>query len=340
MGRSPFGAVARRVPAVARRDARIAELTERLTIAGEQLEELRRAEARAATLVDPRRPSFFARHEALKRAWAADRGVQPVDPRRRLLGKLTSYELARSHGVAPPELYGVWDDPDAITWDALPEAFVLKTNRGASSRGVYPVRREGDLFRVTGEADAMDAEGVAAVIHRMRATGRVSYPVFAEEWLTPAGGDAAFPHDVKLYAFYGVVGMVLLREVSPAGLRKPVQVRYLSREGEDLGRISEDRSIAEHIPPPAQLPALVEAAERLSAAVPAPFLRVDLYETARGVVFGEFTPVPGNVQNFGESIDELLGGLWEDAELRVARDLRATGVFDLRFGAGAGTADA
>jgi hypothetical protein len=44
------------------------------------------------------------------------------------------------------------------------------------------------------------------------------------------------------------------------------------------------------------------------------FMRIDLYATTRGAVFGEFTPQPHGGKGFTEWADEWLGSLWEGKE--------------------------
>lgn len=313
-------AALRRVPPIARRDARIAALQA-------ENEELR-AE-RAAAHRREAAPSFYRSYEQFKRHWnSLGRDGLPV---RRLLDKQFSYQLAQSHRVSTPQVFGVWDEPSAITWENLPESFVLKTNRGSTSQGVFPCRRRDDQFLVGGADEPLSATDLVHRIEHVRETSRVEYPVFAEEWLrTDTIAPPDVPEDIKLYSFFGHVGMIMIRSVPKHGAK--YSVRYLTREGEDLGDISPDRRISDQIPAPDDLEGLVAAAERLSAAVRSPFIRVDLYETTRGVVFGELTPLPGGRQYFTDGIDEQLGRLWEDAERRLAREVMATGVLDLVHG--------
>ena len=313
-------AALRRVPPIARRDARIAAIeAENATLRAE----------RAAAHRQEAAPSFYRSYEQFKRHWnSLGRDGLPV---RQLLDKQFSYRLAASHGVSTPQVFGVWDEPSAITWEDLPEAFVLKTNRGSTSQGVFPCRRSDDQFLVGGADQPLSSADLVRRIEHVRETSRVEYPVFAEEWLrTDTIAPPDVPEDIKLYSFLGRVGMVMIRSVPKHGAK--YSVRYLTREGEDLGDISPDRRISDQIPAPDDLEGLVAAAERLSAAVRSPFIRVDLYETTRGIVFGELTPLPGGRQHFTNGVDEQLGRLWEDAERRLAREILATGLLDLVHG--------
>ena len=44
-----------------------------------------------------------------------------------------------------------------------------------------------------------------------------------------------------------------------------------------------------------------------------PFLRVDLYDTSRGIVFGEFTPGPGPRSGFNAEWEARLAKRWLEA---------------------------
>jgi len=70
----------------------------------------------------------------------------------------------------------------------------------------------------------------------------------------------------------------------------------------------------ESLPPPEDPAALSALASSVSAALPAPFCRVDLYETTRGPVVGELTPEPGGYYLFDSAVDLYLGLAYELAE--------------------------
>lgn len=129
-----------------------------------------------------------------------------------------------------------------------------------------------------------------------------------EELLLTA--DDAIPPDVKVYAFRGRAGCILARSGS-----LPRKYRWF---GPDLAAVSVgkdwyqiDRSLQ---PPSAKT---LEIALGLSATLPVPFVRVDVYETKRGVVFGELTPYPGNYESFNSKWDQRLGALYEEAETEL-----------------------
>src|SRR5699024_12457653 len=60
---------------------------------------------------------------------------------------------------------------------------------------------------------------------------------------------------------------------------------------------------------------------RSSSEIPVPFLRIDFLRGEDGLIFGEFTPKPGNYDEFDERTDQLLGDYFLDAEARLVDDL-------------------
>ncbi|WP_427384139.1 ATP-grasp fold amidoligase family protein [Janibacter sp. G56] len=337
---------ARRLPPLAWRDARIAELRDerdalraRLSALEAdnrtlkaQLREVPRQRDEAAAVAEGvatgrRRASFGAHLHADRRTFSLDRAALLADPtladapRRAFMHMLKAYQFAQSHGVAVPEIHGVWARLEDIDWDALPDRFVLKSVKGFSSQGVYPLQRIPGGFEVIGKAGLRTPPDLTRALKGREATRRIQAPYFAEEVLEEAGHPGALPMDIKLYAFYGEVGHVLLRQMSEHANLRTAHWQYLDRDGRDLGDITEGRTLNPDLTAPANLPAFVEIAERLSVAVPTPMIRVDLYDTPKGIYMGEMTVLPGGRQHYRDDHDERLGRMWERADARLQHDL-------------------
>jgi hypothetical protein len=63
-------------------------------------------------------------------------------------------------------------------------------------------------------------------------------------------------------------------------------------------------------------------AEKISAEIPTPFLRVDFLRAANGdLVFSEFTPGPENFDEHTVAIDSMMGTEFISAEARLTDDL-------------------
>lgn len=292
---------------------------------------LRRSHARqTVTKYVPTEPSW---HTRIMEQARVGRLVSRLDPRteyprRRLLGKLHNYELARSHGVATPRVIGSWSRIAEIPWTELPERFVVKSNRGYSGRGVLPLRRQGAAFALLDSGRAMSPEEIIGHYGGARGVGA---PYFVEEVLP--GTEVVLPDDVKIYSFYGEIAHILLRRVSEHGDISAASYRFVDAEGEDLGQVQERDRHDPDIAVPRDLAHMVEVARVLSAAVPVPFVRVDLYQVPEGVILGELTPLPGSSESFTQAHDRLLGGLYDQAEARLNLDLSRGRPFAVTFGA-------
>ncbi|MGH3679078.1 MAG: ATP-grasp fold amidoligase family protein [Natronosporangium sp.] len=122
--------------------------------------------------------------------------------------------------------------------------------------------------------------------------------------------DGTLPNDIKVYAFRGRVGCVLVRS---SGL--PHRYRWFTpdleptRVGKSWYTIDDSLALPD--------PGTVADAARVSSQLPVPFMRVDVYETAGGTVFGELTPYPASYEWFTDTWDHRLGTLYEEAETEL-----------------------
>lgn len=325
--------VARAVPAIARRDAELARRKQRIDkLKGSvdaleaQLEKTRAEAARRVDLDDYlSRPSFHRNILTLRRTTVDLRELDPQfrHPLRHLPFKLRNYRFAASHGIPVPTVLRTWTSPEEIALGDLPEAFVVKSDGGAGSHGVLPLRRtEEDVYQTLDGERTLTAEEVRAHFVERAGAGRISGPYFVEAVLRQPGG-GPIPDDIKIYATYGEVHQVLLRRVGRHGDLRSVTRRYVAADGSDLGEVLVGTPADHGIPVPDSLGTMVAIARHLSLASGLPFVRVDLYDTDEGVVLGEVTRAPGGNQRFRPDHDELLGRAWEDAAYRIDLDVLA-----------------
>jgi hypothetical protein len=336
------GSLRRRVPGIAWRDELLAARAEEVSALRR---ELRAAQRRLVALEKPEAsasprssrpqagatpertstPSFRRRIHDLRRGVEDLRALDPeaAHPLLQVARKLRNHRLAASHGVRTPRVLAVWEGADQLDLDGLPDEFVLKSDGGAGGRGVLPLRRLGpDSFGPVGGGpeDVLTRE---QIVGRYRAARSVEGPVFAEELLRRPGREG-LPDDIKIYTFYGKVGQVLLRRMPVHADLRAARYRFLDGTGEDLGpRASLTHRIDPAILPPEQLETYLDVARHLSRAMALPFVRVDLYETGDGPVFGELTRGPGGPQRYRPDHDEAMGLMWEQAQRRLDLDVVA-----------------
>ena len=253
--------------------------------------------------------TYEQRLEALRRT-APEGGAWPW------AGKLEARALAQSVGLRVPDLLA---GPVASIWD-VPEPTgpcVLKANEGATCSGVYVLEPFQRGWRDVRRNEALTwtdlCQGIALrsvppsdrFVTTRHHHGRIAGPFFLESRIQPDG----LPVDWKAVCLGGLVQFVL-------------QVRRLPR----LGMVNRDAvgrpcTVQQHIPLDPTIPAprdhaaLVVAAEQMAERIPAPFVRVDLYEdTQEGPVFGELTIYPGPAYPVVPTWDTALGARWGAVE--------------------------
>lgn len=315
-------------------DPRVAQLRVRVA----ELEEQLRRQTRLRYEMAPTptaglgRPSWQAYVRRTRREFAHVAALPDRDevPQWRLPRKLENYRLALSHGIPVPTVYAVWDTLAKVRLDDLPDRFVLKSDRGSTSRGVFPVQREADGYVQVDGRRRFGPTGMLEELAALESRGRARGPYFAEELLRDHAG-AALPHDVKLYCFYGEVGQVLIRDVPEHGVDHSLRKRYVRADGTDLtAQIPDPQDPTLPLPP--HFAEVLEAGRVLSLAVPFPFVRVDLYDTPGGVVFGELTLAPGGPNAWALDHDTALGRMAEMAQARLWRDLARGRPYDFLRG--------
>ena len=245
--------------------------------------------------------------------WPADRHPRTftekvnwrvVHDRRPLIGRLGDKLAMRAYAaqVCPelkvPAVLWTGTDVAALADVDLPERWVLKPNHGTmrvhvgtGRPDVADLRRitsgwlEEPLFRTRGEWVYSQARRVLLV----------------EEFL----GSGEPPADHKFLVFGGRVELVQVDTGRFGEHRRRLYTRDWTpvdvREAVAPGPVT---------PPPASLPEMLAVAETLGAAFD--FVRVDLYDVAGEVWFGELTPYPGGgLDPFDPELDERLGALWQ-----------------------------
>lgn len=311
----------RRLPPLVWRDDRIEDLERKLWL------EANREERSYGV------PSFRRYIYAERRIADHMRRLDDTDRGHLVTRKLKSYAFARSHGVDVPEVFGVWERPVDIAWDELPDTVVIKSAQGTAARGVTPLRRTEDGWTMVTTTETIAPKKLIRELTRLEVKGDVDGPYFAEELLGRGAGNA-LPVDVKVHAFYGEISHVLLRRVTVHRDAKSTAFRVILPDGTDPGPVVRGLSHDHEIPVPPNLDELMEVARRLSLGIPRAFIRVDLYDIDGRIVFGELTPRPGHLMDYGPKLDERLGHLWERAHARVMNDALDGAGLAMRFGPG------
>jgi hypothetical protein len=231
--------------------------------------------------------------------------------------KLDARRFATTLGIRVPPLLGIVRDPRNLTERTAP--VVVKPNDGCVALGVLPAVPDGggwrDLFSgrtASWAAWMQELYELSQQPPRFRPhPDNVRGPWVMEGMV---GDGSALPDDWK---FYVIGGRVLLtgqfRRIPSAGRKAKARICQWTRDWERVtGGAKADQDNDLTLPPPKHGAQLVAIAERIAAALPTPFVRVDLYEDDAGPVFSEITPEPGGSHRFRPEWDERLGAAWAE----------------------------
>ncbi len=200
---------------------------------------------------------------------------------------------------------GVWDRPEDITWDELPDQFVLKTTHGGGSKGVVICCDKEKLDK----ADTI-RHLQAAMKHDFYKNYRewpykdVKHRVIAEELLNDNGNENE--NGIKDYKFFCFNGKPIYCDVI-SGRSKKLTSDHFDMQWTHLPFIFKDLPTAESVPAkPHNFETMRQLSSRLSAGHP--HLRVDFYEVNGRVYFGELTFY--SASGFGKFTPEEWDEIW------------------------------
>lgn len=199
----------------------------------------------------------------------------------------------------------IWDNPNQITTNHLPNSFVIKTNNGSGGNDVIVCRNKNeiDLKRVRGSMKHSMRTNTYETL-REWPYKNIKPVVFAESYLSDKDGEL---HDYKFFCFHGKVACFKV----DFGRWTEHRANYYSTNlqlipyGETI--CPPDYSQKPYLPE--NIGEMISVAEKLSAGFP--FMRVDLYNVHGKIYFGEMTFYPASgLGSFTDiTFDYILGGL-------------------------------
>ncbi len=191
------------------------------------------------------------------------------------------------------------------------DAGVIKPVNATNAWGVLPFRRLGaHSVRNLFDGKAYSFTGLLDLLHAPMQRFMFPNRWQIEELLTPPDRPDQVPDDFKAYAFAGQVPLILQVRRSAGGNR--YKFYDSSWTAVDTGKYHGETDNA--LPRPADPEALLTLARAISGQLPAPFCRIDLFETRRGPVVGELTPEPGGYHKFDAETDLYLGVFYDYAQ--------------------------
>lgn len=199
----------------------------------------------------------------------------------------------------------IWDSPDDINIDELPDKFVLKCTHNS---GGIVICRDKESFDFAASKKKLEK----AFKHNYFWLGRewpyknVKPRIIAEEYMEDEGGDKIGLTDYKFYCFDGVPKYLYVSSGLENHATARISFLTLDWKFAPFGR--SDYKPFEELPrKPENLQAMIETAKNLSEGFP--FLRVDLYEIKGKIYFSELTlsPCSGMMPFSPKEWDERLG---------------------------------
>lgn len=238
--------------------------------------------------------------------------------------------FARMIGVRTPKLF-FEASLDDLPRMAFPDEFVIKPTFASTSIGVKLLKKTGTgKFQHLVSGEKVDIEEICnefeAISERFLGEKRKgSYVV--EQLLRDRSGNFP-PRDIRLYAFQGEIGLIIAED----HFNGPARASYYDENFNLLEDVHELYGIdpkVEHLekivqePAPENAERILAVARRISVSLPTEFCRIDLYDTAEGVVLGELTFYPGtfyyrNRKLMSEIESQRLGRIWQNSKAKLS----------------------
>lgn len=186
----------------------------------------------------------------------------------------------------------VWDKPQDIDWNTLPNQFVLKTTHGGGGNGVI-ICKEKELLDKRAIIKQLESSLDKDLYKEFREWPYKDVPkrIIAEKFMAPEKSPA--PNDLPDYKFFCFDGKVKFFKVD-FGRFVEHHANYYSPEGEllEFGEQGLEPDPNYLIELPNNLKEMISMAEKLSANEP--FIRVDLFNVNGKIFFGELTFYPAS----------------------------------------------
>lgn len=222
---------------------------------------------------------------------------------RSLLNKWNSREFAKLLGVQVPELYWIGRNAAKLPIDQLPENFAIRPVWGAGSKGTYVISGTKNLLN---NECYSDRSALKQAVLREHGRWRL-YPLLAEEFMLNRKGEPKSGIEYKFLMFgHHIAAIMTYRRVEDKKV-----VRFYNDQWEPFAHpfffeVGQDEIIS----CPDNFEEMKNVAITLGTAF-GTFVRVDLYNTPKGVYFGEFSSVPRGGVPHTDFANEYLGNAWQ-----------------------------
>ncbi|MFA1821449.1 ATP-grasp fold amidoligase family protein [Virgibacillus oceani] len=236
--------------------------------------------------------------------------VEPL-PEWLLDDKKFAYQFMKQLDVKTPVI-----SDETYRLEEIPQksGIVIKPVDGAGGRGVYLVYSTNDIIDIKRSQHLNNWNDLLTNMKKDVFMGWVSHNKWSMEKLILENEQEKTPaSDIKFYCFYGKVGLILEINRVP----KPSYCWWtVTGERVRTGKYDEDLFKGKGV-----TQSEIDLASSISLNIPAPFIRIDFLRSQDGLIFGEFTPKPGNYDEFDEPTDKWIGDYFLEAQGNLINDL-------------------
>ena len=217
------------------------------------------------------------------------------------------FVVEKGYGDNLSDLYGVWNDAKDIDFSSLPEKFVIKCNHDSGSSKIIDKKKgfnKGEAVRFL-DSHLYKTYGVGSCEPHYF---DIEKKVMAEEFLQDVNDFSKTPVDYKFWCFDGEVASCMVCYDRVGGGHATFDL-YDVDTWKPMRQYLTAKNTAHYkdVPRPETLEYMAKMASDLSKGFK--HVRVDLYNTSRGVIFGEmtFTSMCGRIFYFTDEYLKILG---------------------------------
>lgn len=217
--------------------------------------------------------------------------------------EVRNYVIENGYEDILNDVIGIYNNPDEIDWEKLPNKFAIKCNHGCGYNIICKNKKELNEKDVKNQLRMWMKENFGydtAEVHYLKIPRRI----ICEKYIDI--GNGKLPTDYKFYCFNGKAKLVLIMNDREEEITKEFydlnwNLLHL-RDGEKKPKTLTKK--------PKNLDYMITCAEKL--AEPFEFVRVDFYDINNKLIFGEltFTPAACNGKYTPEA-DKMLGDMLE-----------------------------
>lgn len=241
------------------------------------------------------------------------------------------HDLMVGLGVDTPYLYACnVSAAEAIRVVKQQESCVIKPVTGSGNRGVHLIQKQGRKYHdvYTGIPVVMEElkNNMRACVKSMKSGMQDRWVV--EEYMHQTMKDHSRASDTKIYCFYGDPQMIMRRKMLLEEGKPVKRYQFFDTDGSTTETGMTNYITSDEVGLPKDVDAVLKFASEVSLLLPVPFMRIDLYESYRGIVVGGLARTPGQRKHLTDYWNNRFVDAWDRAKHRLTTDIRSGALRD------------